>query len=235
MVALAFVAKFVVGPLIAALVALRFGFGLYAWHAANVLEKPNFTVVAQLGQGVELRKYDVYTIAEATFKRPQKMQDATSQGFRKVAGFIFGKNKRARGAARAPVASVANGGGEKMAMTAPVRTVSTVDRKGDLSEVKVSFVMGADATRAGLPVPLDADVKLRTVKPHYLAAVSFSGAPPSEAKVAQKKALVLAQLAAGAPSAKPRNEADTMVYGYHDPFITPNLLRKNEVGVMVDL
>ena len=26
---------------------------------------------------------------------------------------------------------------------------------------------------------------------------------------------------------------DVLVYGYHDPFITPNLLRRNEVGVMV--
>ena len=26
---------------------------------------------------------------------------------------------------------------------------------------------------------------------------------------------------------------EVLVYGYHDPFITPNLLRRNEVGVVV--
>ena len=27
---------------------------------------------------------------------------------------------------------------------------------------------------------------------------------------------------------------ETLVYGYHDPFMTPNFLRRNEVGVYVD-
>ena len=31
-----------------------------------------------------------------------------------------------------------------------------------------------------------------------------------------------------------RDGGETLVYGYHDPVITPNLLRKNEVAVMVD-
>ena len=28
---------------------------------------------------------------------------------------------------------------------------------------------------------------------------------------------------------------ETLVYGYHDPFVTPNFLRRNEVGVRVQL
>ena len=31
-----------------------------------------------------------------------------------------------------------------------------------------------------------------------------------------------------------KDGGETLVYGYHDPFITPNLLRKNEVAVKID-
>lgn len=31
-----------------------------------------------------------------------------------------------------------------------------------------------------------------------------------------------------------KDGGETLVYGYHDPVITPNLLRRNEVAVMVD-
>jgi hypothetical protein len=27
---------------------------------------------------------------------------------------------------------------------------------------------------------------------------------------------------------------ETLVYGYHDPFITPNFLRRNEVALVVE-
>ena len=35
-------------------------------------------------------------------------------------------------------------------------------------------------------------------------------------------------------SLRPAAGVETLVYGYHDPFMTPNFLRKNEVGVYVD-
>ena len=31
-----------------------------------------------------------------------------------------------------------------------------------------------------------------------------------------------------------RTSDEVLVYGYHDPFMTPNFLRRNEVGVYVD-
>ena len=46
--------------------ALRLGLGLYAWRAANVLEKPAYSVLQRLPGGVEIRKYEPYLIAETT-------------------------------------------------------------------------------------------------------------------------------------------------------------------------
>jgi len=203
------------------LASLRFGLGLYAWNLSNKLEKPVSTVIQKLGHGVELRHYDAYTVAECTFKRPETMKAATSGGFRKVAGYIFGKN-RVKGREAA----------QKMAMTAPVR----MELKGDigpdasLEQVKVSFVMASNYTVKNLPVPLDSDVKLRKIAPHNMAVVAFRGPPPTDRKVEQMRKLVLAELAGS--NTAPAND-DTLVYGYHDPFITPNFLRRNEVGLMV--
>ena len=54
--------------------SVRYGFGIYAWHVANRLEKPKYTVIRQLGRGVEVRKYEAYNVAEITFKRPGTMK-----------------------------------------------------------------------------------------------------------------------------------------------------------------
>ena len=171
----------------------------------------------------QLRKYEDYLVAEVTFKRPPTMKEVSSGGFRKVAGYIFGKNRvRGRGAAS-----------QKMAMTAPVR----MELKGGneaLEEVKLSFVMGGNYTEKTLPIPDDSDVKIKKVPAQYIAAVAFNGPPPKEEKVAQKRKAVLARLAQSSALGKaPEPSVETLVYGYHDPFITPNFLRKNEVGVVV--
>ena len=227
------------GVLGGAAVLARYSLGVVAWRVANGLEKPTYSVVKKLGRGVELRRYDAFSVAEVTFKRPATMKAVTSQGFRKCAGYIFGKNRR-RGARWGAGAGAA----EKMAMTSPVRMeVEMAAPKGgegtnvDYEEVKVSFVMASNYSLASLPVPKDSDVKLRTVQPHSLAAVKFSGPPPSEERVKRKQSLVLQQLAKAQlkERRKQQQREKALVYGYHDPFLTPNLLRRNEVAVVVDV
>ena len=53
-------------------------------------------MVQRLSRGVEVREYEGYNIAEVSFKKPTTMKAATAPGFRKVAGFIFGKNRSRR-------------------------------------------------------------------------------------------------------------------------------------------
>lgn len=211
--------------------SLRYGLGLYAWRISNKLEKPAYEIIGRLGKGVELRRYGGYTTAEVNFVHPESMRAATSQGFKKVAGFIFGKNRN-RGSR---LSQPSEGRGAAMAMTAPVR----INMEGPTSQpekVTISFVMGANYTTKTLPVPLDRDVKIQTVPPHVMAAVSFSGPPPSEAVVDQKRRIIESEIAkAGTGIIRLRSgRSNTLVYGYHDPFMTPNLLRKNEVGIIVD-
>ena len=43
--------------ILAVLVSLRMGLGVYAWKTANALEKPSFRTLCTLDGGVELREY----------------------------------------------------------------------------------------------------------------------------------------------------------------------------------
>ena len=191
----------------AVLASARFGVGLFAWRAAERLEKPQYDMLRRLSAGVELRRYAPYVIAETLVAGDARMQ--SKEGFRKVAGYIFGKN----------------GAGQKMAMTAPVR----MEPDGK-ARMKVSFVMESAYSTRTAPRPSDRGVVVKNVPGHVLAARTFSGPPPGEARVAEERLQVVEALEA--VGLRPASE-ETLVYGYHDPFITPNRLRRNEVCVRV--
>jgi len=226
------VGRVVVGA-VAVFTSLRYGTGVYFWREAEKLERPTYAVIENLADGVELRRYDSYLIAETEvdgcgFRGPAGI------GFRACAGYIFGKNRRRRGikeslkmAMTAPVRVTGeNIAGEKMAMTAPVRVDGGSSRK-----TKVSFVMGKEYTLRTAPIPTNKDVKLRVVPEHTLAVKSFSGPPPTSERVQKERNSLEKALAAA--NIKPKN-SETLVYGYHDPFITPNILRRNEVAVLIE-
>ena len=224
-----------IGRLAASLAAIlatcRYGFGLYAWRAAEILEQPNYTVIRKLSDGVELRKYEPYLIAETTTST-NSFSEAGKDGFRACAGYIFGKNKpQEKMAMTAPVRISGKGSGddsgEKMAMTSPVRIFG-----GGKKKSKVSFVIGSKYSLSSAPRPVNKNVSVKQVSGHYLAAKKFSGPPPTDQRVKQEKEKIIAALKVADLKAKSGEE--TLVYGYHDPFITPNILRKNEVAVLVD-
>ena len=142
----------------------RLGVGLFAWRTANKLERPKFEVVRRLQGGVELRNYSPYLIAETEIKTAD-MREASGQGFRSCAGYIFGKNKpRAKMDMTAPVRISAKTGGEQMAMTAPVRSV------GNGHPRSASYW---DRIRNDRHTPLSSDVKVKEVPPHTLAVRTF--------------------------------------------------------------
>ena len=239
-----------------ALASLRYGAGIYAWREANRLETPSYEIVRTLPGGVELRRYDPYIVAETTVEGSVGWRDGASQGFRACAGYIFGKNappprsglkgiwgerKGAGGgekmAMTAPVRVSATGAGscrgETMAMTAPVRSSSRGVPDG--GPTRVSFVIGSKYDLKSVPRPLDGSVSLRKVKGHYLATRRFSGPPPKDERVQKERARIESAMGRGGiKAAKGKEGEETLVYGYHDPFITPNVLRRNEVAVLVD-
>jgi hypothetical protein len=221
--------KLIVGGF-AVLTSFRYGTGLYVWLETERLERPSYTVIEKLSGGVELRRYEPFLIAETIVDGPG-FEAPTRQGFRTCAGYIFGKNKPRNGsnsekmAMTAPVRVNSSPVGEKMAMTAPVRL------DGRKQKSRVSFVIGSKYSLKTVPKPLDKNIKVRQVPAHTLAVKSFSGPPPKDQRVQaerEKLELVLANA-----SISPKSD-DTLVYGYHDPFITPNFLRRNEVAVLVD-
>ena len=106
----------VLAVLLAVLGSARLGVGIFAWRAANVLERPDYTVIRKLPGGVELRRYAAYTIAETAVKT-SSMREASSTGFRTVAGYIFGKNKPSEKMRMTAPVRMSTSGGEAMAMT----------------------------------------------------------------------------------------------------------------------
>jgi len=212
---------------------LRYSAGLYFWRQTELLERPRYEVTEKLSDGVELRRYQPYLIAETTVDG-EGFREPTAQGFRTCAGYIFGKNKARNGgiaermAMTAPVRveSQVTDAGEKMAMTAPVRISGRAKKN-----TRVSFVIGNKYSLKTVPKPLDKNVKLREVPAHTLAVRTFSGPPPKDERVKKERALLDNSLSKANLKA---NNDDTLVYGYHDPFITPNILRRNEVAVVVE-
>lgn len=190
-------------------------------RAAEVLEKPNYSVLKKLPMAppsrgsVEIRKYEPYLIAETTVDE-SSMREAGRQGFGKCAGYIFGKNQpRTKGnesekmAMTAPVRSVGDAG-EKMAMTSPVRSAG-----GSSGKTKISFVIGSKYNLQNIPKPVDKSVQIKKVKGHYLAATSFSGPPPTDEKVRSEREAIVQALEKDGIKVKDKEE--TIVYGYHDP------------------
>lgn len=228
---------------IAALGTLRLGAGVYFWRVTEALERPSYQVLALLKDGVEIRRYESYLIAETTVQDGVGFREPTRVGFQACASYIFGKNKRRANSSISSWFSTTPNVAEKMAMTAPVRvsgetppTMNGGQRETSstaMKKTKVSFVIGNKYSLKTAPKPLDASVKVRQVYPHTLAVRTFSGPPPKDQRVQKERARIEKSLAEAGRKV-PGPDAETLVYGYHDPFITPNFLRRNEVAVVID-
>ena len=180
---------------------------------SHATEEPAFTVVRQF-DGVEVREYAAYTVAEVVVAGPAG--DAGGQAFPILAGYIFGKNRGDRKIAMtAPVTQAAVP--VKLEMTAPV--TQTAAPGGFL----VQFVLPKDVTLVSAPEPLDSRVTLREVPPSRVAVIRYSGfwsdSNYNEHLAKLQAALRTAGLAwAGEP-----------VYSRYNPPFTPWFLRRNEI------
>ena len=220
-------------------------------------ERPTYEVIKRLPaaggrskQIIEIRKYNPYLIAETTIDNESSMRKAGGQGFGKCASYIFGQNESKftnnnnnedggeKMAMTSPVRSVGEvaTNNEKMAMTAPVRSVGTTSSSSSNTKTKISFVIGSKYNLKTVPKPKDKSVKIVSVPQHTLASTKFAGPPPSDERIAKERDMILATLEREGIQIKNRKnrETTTLVYGYHDPIITPNFLRRNEVAIVVD-
>jgi len=185
--------------------------------AVHAIEEPAFTVERQY-DGFELRAYPPVLVAEVTVVGPA--DDAGNQGFRILAGYIFGKNKGEREIAMtAPVTQTPEP--TKIAMTAPVTQAAT---EGGYT---VQFTMPAAFTLATLPVPLDARIRLKEVPGKRYAVIRFTGFWSDANYTTHLEKLAQAVQAAGVTT------QGAPVYARYDAPWVPWFLRRNEIWLQV--
>ena len=179
-------------------------------------ELPSYRVERHMADGIELRRYDASLVAEVT--TTGERDTALREGFRKLAGFIFGDNRaREEVAMTAPV-----GQSREIAMTAPV------GQSGGGGRWVTQFTMPSEYSRETLPVPVDPDIRIREVPPFRAAAIVFSGRA-DDSLLAEKEAELREAL--GSVGLAVQGEAEFAFYD--DPSTLP-ALRRNEVLLRLD-
>ena len=184
------------------------------------IEEPAFKVISKTGK-FEIRQYAPYLIAQTWVEGD--MDDAGSQGFRRIADFIFGNNQLPGGQASgkiamtAPVTQAAEP--VKIAMTAPVTQSATAQG------FVVQFTMPAAYSLETLPRPLDEQIRLVGMPAARYAVIRFSGFWTDanyQEHLRQLQALMAAQSlpATGAP-----------IYARYDAPFVPWFLRRNEIWI----
>jgi len=191
-------------------------FLLAVWSSAMAIEEPRYTIVRAYSD-FEVRRYDAYVVAETTVRAPA--EDAASQGFRALAGYIFGGNKGARKIEMtAPVAQTST----RIAMTAPVT------QSASAGAYVIQFSMPAEWTMETLPEPVDPDVTLHTMPARTLGVIRYSGTWSQSRYEEHLKKLQDALAEAGL---RWRGEP---VWARFDPPWKPWFMRRNEIWLELE-
>ena len=163
--------------------------------------QPEYKVLKSFSS-FEIRRYEELYVASSTMKS-QSYEESSSNGFRRVAGYIFGGNQS----------------NQKIAMTSPVMM--------DMDEsVTMSFVMPPEVTSENAPEPNDKRVVL-TKRPSETLAVLRFGGWANDAKLKSKEQELIALLE------KEQIEyfGSPIYMGYNPPYQLIN--RKNELAIRV--
>jgi hypothetical protein len=175
---------------------------LFSFKTGNI-ETPQYKVIKNIGE-VEIRQYPKMVVAQTTLP-DTAMDKSMNNGFRTIAGYIFGGNDS----------------NQKIAMTAPV-----VVKMGDTSTMY--FVMPKQYKKDELPKPSSNKVKILEEGEKTLAVITYSGFSSAE-KVEtyrQKLATILSQQ-------NIKTVGPFMYMGYNAPWDI--IKRRNEVAVEVVL
>lgn len=207
----------------------RFFFLAVVLFASGVMatEEPKFSLLEK-SESFELRAYAPQILAEVTVNGD--LDSASNQGFRLIAGYIFGQNQVSEKIAMtAPV--VIESGAErksaKIAMTAPVSIEANAFEGGAGSQWTVSFVMPSEYTLETLPKPLNTQVKIREVPAEKRAVITFSGFY-NEEKVLEKTRLLEAWI-----QSKNWQAIGSAQFARYNPPWTLPFMRRNEVMIRV--
>jgi hypothetical protein len=165
----------------------------------------------------EIRGYGPHIVAYVDV--PGDYETAINEGFRILAGYIFGGNtRRERISMTAPVTESRS---ERIAMTAPV----TEQVSGGLR--RISFMMPSRFTLATLPQPNDVQVRFEQVPAKKYAVTRFTWYA-AQGRVERKKL----ELSAAVKSAGLIQKAPPTYAGYNDPYSFP-FLQHHEILIEI--
>jgi SOUL heme-binding protein len=176
------------------------------------VEQPKYTVTRSDG-AIQIRDYGSMIAAEVEVSDERRA--AINEGFRLIAGYIFGANKpNAKIAMTAPVEQQAK---QTIVMTAPV-TQQSRDRSWT-----VRFIMPKSWTMETLPKPTDDRVQLVPLPSKQMVAIRFSGVA-NDALIAAKTS-ELRQYAAD----NNLSVTGEPVLAFYNPPWTLPFFRRNEI------
>ncbi len=176
------------------------------------LGQPSYQVVVQK-EGVEFRRYEPFVIAST---QPDGTGDpGLRNGFRVLAGYIFGGNQPGESIAMTAPVLQQNKTGESLPMTAPVLQ--------DAEQMRMAFVMPAGRSVESLPTPNNDAVSFSEVDWGDVAAIRFAGRGKQARFQEAETALRAAVEAAGRSPKGPALYAQ-----YNSPSAFPPM-RRNEV------
>ena len=184
-------------------------------------EEPKFAVVDHVG-AVEIRRYDARVAIETHADADEDA--ARSDGFRRLADYIFGNNTaKSSIAMTAPVAQASEKGvSQSVAMTAPV--AQDADPAGGW---RIRFFAPSTYTLATMPAPNNPLVHIVMAPAETVAVLRFSGDRSARAVHARQD-----ELLAGLKGGAWRAEGQPFAWFYDPPWTIP-WLRRNEVAVTV--
>lgn len=173
---------------------------LFAFKSDGI-EMPAYRVVKKYGD-IEIREYPAMIVAQTQLMQSSN-QEKMSNGFRTIAGYIFGGNER----------------NQKIAMTAPV-----VMKMGDTASMY--FMMPKKYSSTQLPKPNSTKVEIVEEQARVLAVIRYSGFS-SEKKIEKYKN----KLAAMVSKNNLKVTGPYMYMGYNAPWDVIN--RRNEIAIEV--
>jgi hypothetical protein len=185
---------------LAIVVIAGIGLLIVSFTSKNI-ETPKYKVIKTYDE-VEVRLYPKMVVAKTNLA-DKSFDNQGSNGFRTIAGYIFGGNEK----------------NEKIAMTAPV-----VMNMGD--SASMYFVMPKSYDKSELPTPNSKNVQIVEVAEKTLAVITYGGFSSDEKIEKHRK-----QLEKILQKNKLQTKGAYLFMGYNAPWDIIN--RKNEVAIEV--
>ncbi len=181
-------------------------------------EEPHYQVLQDYGN-IQIRQYPPILIAQTEITG--NYDNSGNQGFRRLAGYIFGKNQSQQQITMTTPVIQEKQSAEQIAMTAPVLQQQFGDKW------YMAFVLPNNYTLATAPIPNDSAIKLVEMPSKKLAVLSYTGVI-SEQSIKEKSI----ELQSWLTQQKYTMISPAQSAAYDPPWTLP-FLRRNEIHIEI--